>query len=99
MKLNNITIAKRLTLLGVFFALALCAVAFGGWQALHAANTRGALAMQQSATLTDAIDTARSAQVEFKIQVQEWKNILLRGNDPVQLEKYTKLFRHGKRIC
>ena len=37
----------------------------------------------------------RSAQVEFKIQVQEWKNILLRGNDPVQLEKYTKLFRHG----
>lgn len=32
------------------------------------------------------------AETHFKIQVQEWKNVLLRGKDPVKLEKYWKGF-------
>ncbi len=31
-------------------------------------------------------------KVEFKTQVQEWKNVLLRGSDPVALEKYWQSF-------
>ncbi|SHN41074.1 methyl-accepting chemotaxis sensory transducer [Duganella sacchari] len=95
MKLANLKIGVRLGLLGAFFFVALMIVAISGWRALENANVRSAIAMERSDALSQAIDTARSAQVEFKIQVQEWKNILIRGNDAAQLDKYSKAFVKG----
>jgi methyl-accepting chemotaxis protein-1 (serine sensor receptor) len=36
-------------------------------------------------------------QIDFKKQVQEWKDVLLRGNDPDALDKYWKNFEERER--
>lgn len=43
-------------------------------------------------TYVGLIDQIRASQVTFKIQVQEWKNILIRGNNPKDFKKYKERF-------
>jgi methyl-accepting chemotaxis protein len=57
---------------------------------------RAALMNEESATFTrgqiQKLNDARLVQVTFKKQVQSWKDILVRGSDPQNLQKYRDEF-------
>lgn len=66
---------------------------FSIWS-INRAWTTGAA---EAAALQSLSGASLDAQVAFKVQVQEWKNILLRGEDAGLLEKHLASFRkHGE---
>jgi len=64
---------------------------FAVWSVNHAHRSAEATLINTDA----AIDANQRAQYHFKLQVQEWKNLLIRGGNPVDRATYVEAFnRH-----
>ncbi|CUU26219.1 methyl-accepting chemotaxis protein (plasmid) [Duffyella gerundensis] len=93
MKLNHFTIGQRLSVMAAILLLATMFVGLRGITLNAEALQKNNDIMASETRVAQSIDTARNAQVQFKIQVQEWKNTLLRGTQGAEtFEKYKAAF-------
>jgi hypothetical protein len=93
--LHNKIELRRAIITSAFTMIAMVAVIgifslFSIWS-INRAWTAGTV---ETAQLQDLSRAALDSQVNFKVQVQEWKNVLLRGDEGALLEKHLASFRN-----
>jgi len=95
---SHLKISSKLSLLVGTLIMALLAIGGFGIYALQHAQASGAADSQVSRKLFEAVDSARAAEVSFKIQIQEFKNVLLRGHDAKDYERYLAAFKNRSAV-
>jgi methyl-accepting chemotaxis protein len=90
--LSNLRISTRLALLIALMVGAMLVIGGHAAYALQAARGDAAAGLARAADLLAASDQVRSAEVHFRVQMQEFKNILLRGQDPGEYKRHLDNF-------
>jgi methyl-accepting chemotaxis protein len=93
-----ISVRRRIMITISLLVLLIVTIGLYSLMAIVESNHRLHESILAGQNMSQMIDTARLAQVHFKKQVQEWKDILLRGNDPILFEKHWKAFKAEEQL-
>ena len=90
----NATASLRSKFLIVSVIVCASVVAFGivGWTSYGRLDAAARQSLETATLARQAVEMARRSQVDFKKQVQSWKDILIRGGDAESLARYSKEF-------
>src|SRR5512140_3649015 len=92
MKANRLTIGAKITLLASVGILFLAIVGAVSIFAVDGLAKQATSSVSNDTKALKLLDSLRKVQTSFQRQVQEWKDILLRGNDPELYAKYYEAF-------
>ncbi len=95
---STMKISAKLSALVAFLVSATLVVGLYSLYALNQAYVSNAGSLQFARDLMSGVDSARAAEVSFKIQIQEFKNVLLRGQDPKDYERYLAAFKKRNEV-
>jgi len=93
--LEKISLKAKVLFLGLLVALSLILLSWESVNELskfHDSTKRSFTLVEQN---VEILTDLTNAHVIFKTQVQEWKNVLIRGNDKKQFEKYAGRFQQS----
>ncbi|WP_097027988.1 methyl-accepting chemotaxis protein [Clostridium peptidivorans] len=89
---NNNGIKFKLYMMVTFAIVFTIGIGIFSWTSFNNSNKKSHSRLNSTIDYIDLVNSSRKIQVDFKEQVQEWKNTLLRGNDPASFKKYYNAF-------